>query len=71
MDGPAEVTQKPIQPGETYRYEFTAQQSGTFFYHAHDNSDQQQALGLYDAMIIALGRINPAGEPTSTRASDW
>ena len=52
MDGPAEVTQEPIKPGETYVYEFTARQAGTFFYHSHDHVDRQQALGLYGALII-------------------
>ena len=45
MDGPAEITQEPIEPGETYSYEFTATQSGTYFYHSHDHVDRQQALG--------------------------
>ncbi len=52
MDGAAEITQAPIQPGDTYAYEFTAQQAGTFFYHSHDHVDRQQALGLYGALII-------------------
>ena len=52
MDGPAEVTQKPIANGETYRYEFTAVQSGSYLYHSHDHVDRQQALGLYGALII-------------------
>ncbi|RTL41064.1 MAG: DUF4396 domain-containing protein [Burkholderiales bacterium] len=52
MDGPAHVTQKPIENGELYRYEFTAVQSGTYFYHSHDHVDRQQALGLYGALII-------------------
>src|SRR4029453_19464336 len=52
MDGAAEVTQKPIASGELYRYEFTAVQSGTYFYHSHDHVDRQRALGLYGAMII-------------------
>lgn len=52
FDGPAEITQKPIQPGESYTYEFTAIQKGTFFYHSHDHPDRQQALGLYGALII-------------------
>lgn len=60
MDGPAEITQKPIQPGGSYTYEFTAQQSGTYFYHSHDHVDRQQALGLYGAMII--DPANPADE---------
>lgn len=52
MDGPAEITQKPIEPGGSYAYEFTAEQSGTYFYHSHDHVDRQQALGLYGALII-------------------
>ena len=41
MDGPAEITQAPIPPGGTYVYEYTVQQSGTFFYHTHDHADRQ------------------------------
>jgi FtsP/CotA-like multicopper oxidase with cupredoxin domain len=52
MDGPARITQEPIKNGEVYRYEFTAVQSGTYFYHSHDHVDRQQALGLYGALII-------------------
>ena len=52
MDGPAEITQEPIAPGETFTYEFTTEQRGTFFYHSHDHVDRQQALGLYGALII-------------------
>lgn len=52
MDGPAEITQEPIPPGGSYGYEFTAGQSGTYFYHSHDHVDRQQGLGLYGALII-------------------
>jgi FtsP/CotA-like multicopper oxidase with cupredoxin domain len=52
MDGPAMITQPPIQSGGSYTYEFTADQAGTFFYHSHDHPDRQQALGLYGALII-------------------
>jgi manganese oxidase len=61
MDGPAEITQEPIQPGESYTYEFTVRQTGTYFYHTHDHSDRQQTLGLYGALIIRPQ--NPADEP--------
>ena len=60
MDGAAQVTQAPIENGGTYRYEFTAVQSGTYFYHSHDHVDRQQALGLYGALII--DPINPSDE---------
>lgn len=52
MDGPAEITQAPIEPGGTYAYEYTVGQHGTYFYHTHDHVDRQQSLGLYGALII-------------------
>ena len=52
MDGAAEITQDPIEPGQTFTYEFTTQQYGTYFYHSHDHIDRQQGLGLYGALII-------------------
>jgi FtsP/CotA-like multicopper oxidase with cupredoxin domain len=52
MDGAGDVTQAPIQPGDSYSYEFVVQQAGTFFYHSHTEVDRQQALGLYGALII-------------------
>ena len=52
MDGPAEITQAPIEPGKTFTYEFTTQQAGTFFYHSHKEPDRQQALGMYGVLII-------------------
>ena len=52
MDGPANITQKPIENGQLYRYEFTAVQAGSFLYHSHDHVDRQQSLGLYGALII-------------------
>jgi len=60
MDGPAHVTQDPIKNGGVYHYEFTAVQSGTYFYHSHDHVDRQQALGLYGAMLIEPRVPDPA-----------
>ncbi|PNY81682.1 DUF4396 domain-containing protein [Deinococcus koreensis] len=59
MDGPAEITQRPIEPGGSYTYTFTALQVGTYFYHSHDHVDRQQALGLYGALLI-----RPTADPT-------
>lgn len=60
MDGPAKVTQDPIENGGVYRYEFTAVQSGTYFYHSHDHVDRQQALGLYGALLIEPSVPDPS-----------
>lgn len=62
MDGPAHITQAPIEKGGVYRYAFTAVQSGTYFYHSHDHVDRQQALGLYGAMIIDPATPDPSLE---------
>lgn len=60
MDGPAGVTQEPIKNGNVYHYEFTAVQSGTYFYHSHDHVDRQQTLGLYGALLIEPRTPDPA-----------
>jgi hypothetical protein len=60
MDGPAHITQEPIEKGGVYRYEFTAIQSGTYLYHSHDHVDRQQALGLYGALIIDPAEADPS-----------
>jgi len=52
MDGAADVTQKPIEPGESFAYEFTSGQPGTYFYHSHKEPDRQQGLGMYGALIV-------------------
>ena len=52
MDGVPGVTQDPIQPGETFTYEFTAKPPGTFMYHSHFESDVQVSAGLYAPFII-------------------
>ncbi|XP_076090248.1 uncharacterized protein LOC143062410 [Mytilus galloprovincialis] len=50
MDGVPRVTQCPINPGETFTYRFTAQPSGTFWYHSHLGT--QRSDGLAGALII-------------------
>ena len=52
MDGVGGLTQKAIQPGETFKYEFTPWQHGTLMYHAHHDEMTQMALGLMGMFII-------------------
>lgn len=59
MDGVSGLTQKPIQPGETFKYEFTLRQHGTHMYHSHHDEMTQMALGLMGLFIIHPK--NPAG----------
>ena len=41
MDGVTGLNQKPIPPGETFKYEFRLRQSGTFMYHSHFDEDHR------------------------------
>ena len=52
MDGVGGLTQKNIQPGETFRYEFTLRQHGTHMYHSHHDEMTQMALGTMGMFII-------------------
>jgi FtsP/CotA-like multicopper oxidase with cupredoxin domain len=52
MDGVGGLTQKAIQPGETYLYEFILRQHGTFMYHSHHDEMTQMALGLMGMIVI-------------------
>ena len=52
QDGAAPATQPPIMPGETYTYEFTLYQSGTYMYHSGFNIMKQDLMGLSGILVI-------------------
>jgi len=52
MDGVPGLTQPPIKAGDSFTYEFTPPDAGTFWYHPHANSLQQLGRGLAGALII-------------------
>jgi FtsP/CotA-like multicopper oxidase with cupredoxin domain len=52
MDGVPHITQRPIQPGTDFTYEFTLPDAGTFFYHPHQRSYEQVGRGLAGALIV-------------------
>lgn len=78
QDGVPDVTQKPIAPGASFEYEFTARPagdaagSGTFLYHSHDDEDRQMPAGLYGVLVIEPRRA--AEKPPRERTivvSEW
>jgi FtsP/CotA-like multicopper oxidase with cupredoxin domain len=52
MDGVGGLTQPHIQPGETFAYEFTLNESGTRMYHPHADENVQLAMGLMGLFVI-------------------
>ena len=59
MDGVAGLSQPGIKPKETFKYEFTLRQHGTFMYHSHHDEMTQMALGLMGMFVIHPRKPNP------------
>ena len=51
-DGVPGVTQEPVQPGETFRYEVFFKDPGIYWYHPHHREDVLKDLGLYGNMLV-------------------
>ena len=52
MDGVGGLTQRAIQPGETFKYEVTLRQHGTQMYHSHHDEMTQIGMGLTGLFVI-------------------
>jgi FtsP/CotA-like multicopper oxidase with cupredoxin domain len=52
MDGVPGLTQPPIKAGQSFAYEFTPPDAGTFWYHPHAHSLEQLGRGLAGALIV-------------------
>ena len=52
MDGVPGMTQAPVMPGESFEYRFTPPDAGTYWYHTHQRSWAQLALGLAGVLIV-------------------
>lgn len=50
MDGGPNISQRPVNPGERFVYEFTLHQEGTYFYHSH--MAMQEMMGMLGAFIM-------------------
>lgn len=50
FDGMPGISQEPVKPGESFEYNFTIKQEGTFFYHSH--MAMQEMAGMLGAVIM-------------------
>ena len=71
MDGVANLTQPPIEPGETFIYKFPVNDAGTFWYHAHNKSWEQVSRGLYGALIVKDSSPIEFDKDITIVADDW
>ena len=52
MDGVPGYSQDPVQPGETFTYDFVVPDAGIYWYHPHVMSAAQVGFGLYGAFLV-------------------
>ena len=71
MDGVPGISFAGIAPGETFTYQFTLRQSGTYWYHSH--SGMQELTGLYGTLIVEPrgGETIRADREHVLLLSDW
>jgi FtsP/CotA-like multicopper oxidase with cupredoxin domain len=73
MDGVNGLTQAPIAPGETFKYEFVVPNDGTFMYHPHLDEMTQQAMGMMGMFIVHPRRrsATPPDRDYAIMLSEW
>lgn len=52
MDGVPYFTQDPVKPGESFDYQFSPPDPGTFFFHPHCNTAEALGRGLAGVLIV-------------------
>jgi len=52
-DGVPGVTQDPVLPGESFRYQIFFRDAGVYWYHPHHREDVQQEMGLAGNILVA------------------
>lgn len=51
-DGVAGVTQDSVKPGQSYTYRFRVEQTGSYWYHTHNDPASLVRAGLFGAFIV-------------------
>ena len=52
MDGVPGYSQDPVEPGDTFTYDFVVPDAGIYWYHPHVMSAAQVGFGLYGAFLV-------------------
>ncbi len=71
MDGVPHATQPPVRPGESFTYEFTPKDAGTFWFHPHVRSSEQVERGLYGLLIVDDRAPPPYTRDVAWILDDW
>lgn len=68
-DGVPDVSQKAVGPGETYTYRFTADKTGSLWYHCHVNVPEHVGLrGMWGPMVVEPKNPTPLEQEVTKEA---
>ena len=71
MDGVPDLTQPLVEPGQSFQYEFTVPDAGTYWYHPHQRSYEQIGRGLSGALIVEEREPIPVDREVLWVLGDW
>lgn len=71
MDGVPYTSQPPVEPGQSFTYEFTPKDAGTFWFHPHLRSSEQVERGLYGVLVVEDEAPPPYTQEVVWVLDDW
>ena len=71
MDGVPNLTQHPIAPNESFTYQFTPREAGTFWFHPHVRASEQVERGLYGLLVVEDREPSPYTREEAWVLDDW
>ena len=71
MDGVPHLTQPPVEPGQSFVYEFVPKDAGTFWFHPHVRSSEQVERGLYGVLVVEDADPPPYSRDVVWVLDDW
>lgn len=71
MDGVPHLTQRAVEAGQTFDYDFAVPDAGTFWYHPHQRSYEQVARGLFGALIVEERQPPQVDQDLVLVINDW
>jgi len=71
QDGVPYVSQAPVEPGDSFIYDFVPPDTGTFFFHTHCNTAEQLGRGLSGILIVDGDEVTPFDAERILVMRDW
>lgn len=71
QDGVPFLVQRPVAPGESFRYGFAPPDTGTYFFHTHCNTIEQLGRGLVGILIVEGDTTEPYAADEIVLLRDW